>query len=216
MLTSLLVCAAIVAVPAQTVELIPTDDVWVYPFAGDATKDTFLRVWGASGRSVADGQDSVDEFSYSLLQWDVSSLPKGELKEAKLIVFHIAETELSPALSRGNPMEVRPLATGWTEKGWQHSMVSKFAPMAGEKAVFGSGFLGQIETGKPFKIEIDLLKGPGDFKAHLIEACRAESKKVALGLTSKLNPAEMGRSAIYKLYSKDGPAETRPVLRVVF
>lgn len=34
----------------KTVDLIPTEDVWVYPHAGDPSTDSYLRAWGAGGK----------------------------------------------------------------------------------------------------------------------------------------------------------------------
>ena len=77
MLACLVLAAAIAAKPvlrpdAQT--LVPTDDVWVYPHAGDPAHDSFLRVWGADGKAAPKDAGELEQFSFGLLQFDASKL----------------------------------------------------------------------------------------------------------------------------------------------
>ena len=213
MIASLL-AASLLCSAQEPMLLTPTDDVWVYGFAGDPTKDAYLRAWGANGRSVAGEKDSPDDFSYSLLQWDVSRVPEGEIKEARLVLVSAPESELTTEASKAAPLEARAIASGWTEKGWTYSLATKYGPGAEDRNLFGSGSLAKSSS-KQTLIEIDLLKGPGDFRAALKAAKASASQTLAIALASKVNTAEQGRSAIYKVFSKDGPADSRPVLRLV-
>lgn len=68
----LLLSLTLLTIPAlsqaqSTYQAGPTDDVWVYSFAGDQTTDGFLRAWGNGVTSV--GPNPPDSaFSYSYLK----------------------------------------------------------------------------------------------------------------------------------------------------
>ncbi len=57
----------------QTIELTPTDDIWVYPHASDPEKDGYLRCWGVDGQAVAPDPAQNEEFLLQLPQ--ASTLP---------------------------------------------------------------------------------------------------------------------------------------------
>jgi hypothetical protein len=215
MLTALLI-AGVMAIKPETYDLMPSDDVWVYPHASDPMKDPFLRAWGAGGKSVASAPDEGGEFSYSYLKWDLSSVPKTVMVvEAKLILTLVADPGYTEELAKSNPLEVRPVGADFAEKTWTFEKSASIAPQSGDKGFFGSGFpVGWKKDGKDIRIEIDLLKGPKDFAAYLKESLAAG--KAALAITSKMDPSEAGRTGVYKWYSKDAEKkEVRPVLHLV-
>lgn len=197
-----------------TVERSPTDDVWVYPHSSD-TKDVYLRVWGAGGKAVAGPNDSIEDFAYSYLRFDLGDLPKGALKEAKLVLTATADAGWSRNDLKNTPLEARLAGTGFNEKDWAYDAHAiKFAPSGEKDAVFGTAVAGEIVEGKETTLTIDLLAGPAKF-AEALEKARAD-RALALALTTALDPSEVGRTAIYRLYSKDAQAAFRPILRLTF
>lgn len=198
----------------KEVALTPTADIWIYPHAGDPAKDAYLRVWGRDGQAVAKEIGDAEELSYSLLKFDPSSLPEGKPKNATLILTTVADLAFTEAQAKANPLQARPVDGGFEEKGWKYDFLEKFNPTFDPKSIYGTGYpTPWPEAGKEGKIEIDLLKGPGDFAAALA-AAKKDGKALGLALTSVLdvqsNPDVM---SIYKMYSKDSPLEaTRPKL----
>jgi hypothetical protein len=219
MLTLLLAAGAIALAP-QTFDLSPTDDVWVYPHASDPEKDPFLRAWGSGGKSVSATPDEAGEFSYSYLKWDLSTLPKtgSKLTEARLTVWLVADPGYTEQYAKENPLEVRPVKPEFAEKGWNFDIAAKVIPTADAKGVFGSAYpKGYKKDGKEIALAIDLLKGPGDLRKHLAELLMTSNPKLGLALTASMDPSDAGRTAVYKLYSKDAERkEVRPVLHLVF
>ncbi|RYG25570.1 hypothetical protein EON82_06570 [bacterium] len=200
------------------VTLRPSADIWVYPHAGDPAKDGYLRVWGREGRAVAKLIGDAAEFSYSLLRFDPKDLPEGKLTKATLVLTLVADPVFSEEQSKRFPLQARPVDGAFEEKGWKYDLLERFNPTFDEKSVYGTAFPSPWpETGKEGMVEIDLLKGPGDFRAALDRA-KKDAKPLGIALTSTLdvqtNPDAM---TIYKLYSKDAPLETlRPRLVLTF
>lgn len=206
---------AALALAPQTADLVPTDDIWVYSHASD-TKEPLLRVWGADGRDVAADPMDADSFGYTYMKWDISNLPTGKLKEAKLILTHVLDPGWTLDYATAHPLLARPVPSGFTEKTWDFARIDKFSPRDGDLAIFGSGVPAKVPmTDKDAKFSIDLLKGPNDFGKYLADA-RA-SKVLAIALTSKMDVESMGQGSIYKFYSKDAEsASKRPILHLVF
>ncbi len=193
----------------QSVDLIPTDDIWVYPRAEDQDSDDYLRVWGANGASVASSAEESEEFGYALLRFNLADAPKNKvLKSATLVLTHIPKPAFSLAVAKENPLEVRPVPGGFAEKSWSYDQLSKFMPNAGKSAAFGKGAPEAVDELKEFPIRIDLMRGPGSFAKYL-DAAR-EGGALSLALASTLSPDE----GVYKVFSKDGPKEFRPILRL--
>src|SRR5687768_10306177 len=101
-----LALSMLVAGPA-TVELTPTDDVWVYPHASDQ-KDAYLRVWAAGGPDLAADAGELEQVSYAYLRFDVSKVPAGKITEAKLTVTHVASPTFTIELAKKSPLLARP------------------------------------------------------------------------------------------------------------
>jgi hypothetical protein len=200
----------------QNFEKVPTDDVWVYPHASDPQKDAYLRVWGAGGKAVPGKDDSLEDFSYSYLKFDIGDIPgEATLKEAKLILTAVADPGWTASDLKGTPLEARLCGNAFTEKDWSYdSLAAKLGPKDGKEAVFGLATCGPIEKGKEPVLTIDLMQGPAKFADALKDAKTAKS--IALALTTSLDPSVVGRTAIYKTYSKDAPDKFRPILKLKF
>lgn len=195
-----------------TVTLTATDDVWAYPHAGDPTSDPFLRVWGSEGESVGPSDLFEGTWSYSFARFDLSSVPaKGSLKSAKLVLMVAYNDSLSVEDAKRFPIEARLAGSDFREKGWVFEDVAKVAPKKGKEFLLGSNFPASWTEGKPTRVEIDLLKGEGGFEKSLWQAV-ASSKSLALALTSSISPGDLGRSAVYRIHSRNGDAELAPKL----
>lgn len=196
----------------------PTDDIWVYSFAGDQTTDGFLRAWGDGATSI--GPNPPDSsFSHSYLKWDLSAIPNGAyiVQEAKLLVTQQVTLTTQPgysqAVGNANPLEARPVGDDFNEVDWIFGDPAN--PFPGDPR-FGTGDLSNyIAAGTPnvtgFEIPIDLLAG-GDFNTYFNAAVNG-GDGLALALTSQLNPAGPG-GATYRLYSKDNPLQLGPSLLI--
>ena len=212
---AVLALAGTLMAPA-TIEIFPTDDIWVYPHASDPEKDAYLRIWGADGKDVATDAAELENLSYSYLKFDLSKLPEGKIVGATLTLTHIGGAGYELAYAKQNPLRARPVSSEFTEKKWDYGQAEKTAPEGGAKAVFGSGSPETIPAdGKEFTISLNLLTGPNDFKAYVAKARSSEKKTLGLALTSLMDVAEKGQKCIYKVYSKDEEkASRRPVLKL--
>lgn len=210
-----LAALSLLAAPAKlaTLEIYPSDDIWVYPHASEPDTDPLLRVWGLDGQSVAPSVAEAESFGYSFLRFDLGGLPAKELKGATLVLTHVPNPTFTFEQAKANPLEARPVNAGFTEKKWAYGDLANFMPKAGKEAIYGTGVPEAFDPEKSFPIKIDLLKGPGGF-AKAFEAARKPGA-IAIALTSTLAPNEEARST-YKLCSKDGDKSTRPVLRLEF
>jgi hypothetical protein len=200
-----------------TYQASPTDDVWVYSFAGDQTTDGFLRVWG-NGTSSVGPNLSDSAFSYSYLKWDIGGIADGAYRvlEAKLVVTQQVTPTTQPgytqAVGNANPLEARPVGANFDELSWDFTDPGN--PVPGDPR-FGIGDLSNyVPGGTPnvtgFDIPIDLLAGAGDFNAYFNAAVNG-GDDLALALTSKLLPVSQG-GPTYRLYSKDNPLQRGPSL----
>lgn len=210
--------ALLALVAFADVTLKPTDDLWVYPHAGDPAKDAYLRVWGSEGVSVAKQVGDAEVLSYSFLRFDVTGLPTGTLKGAKLVLTSVAGPNYTEAQAKKSPLEVRPVEGGFAEKGWKYDLLERFMPSADPQAVYGTGFPSPWPApDAEGTIGIDLLKGPGGF-GKALAAARAAGKPLGLALTSALDvQSNPDVQTLYKVYSKEAPVEaSRPKLILSF
>ncbi len=192
----------------------PTDDVWVYPHAGDPAKDGYLRVWGREDGAVPKLVGDASEYSFSLLRFDPAALPAGKPTKATLVLTMVAGPNFTEEQARRFPLQARPVEGGFSEKAWKYDLLERFMPAFDPKTVYGTGaFAPWPAPDKEGRVEIDLLKGPGDFRAAL-EAARKDAKPLGIALTSPLDvQANPDVQSIYKVYSKDSPVEElRPKL----
>jgi hypothetical protein len=206
---------ALLVLAPQTVRLAPTDDIWVYPHASDPAHDVNLRIWGASGNGVPADTSEAEEMSLALLRWDVSGVPVGKkLVKATLVVTNIANPGYTLAQAAAAPLEARPVRADFDEKTWEYEKLEKYLP---KKELFGSANPPSFEKDKPVPLEINLLKGPSKFAAYLDSSLASSEKTLALALTSAMDMASIGRSGMYKIYSRDEKDEAlRPSLVLTF
>lgn len=200
----------------RTVTLNPSDDVWVYPHASDPANDPFLRVWGSDGQSVAkDGEHG--EFSYGFLRFDLSSIPKGRLKSAHLILTHAPAATWTLENVTANPVEARLLKGDFDEKTWAYEKIDKCAPDPTKEGLLGQSVLDKMPAeGKSAKFDIDLVKG-SNFGEILDKAFSAAPPHLSLAIASKVDPAALGRTSVYKFYSKDNADKAvQPALILTF
>ncbi len=208
--------AAAQAAPV-VVELAPTDNVWVYPFAPDPTEDGFLRTWGRRDCAVDEPAMDNHEFSYSCLRFDLKGLPGGKpLTAAKLVLFHVPEVGYDLAKAAKYPAEIRPVTPAFNEKEWQFDMATQVLPPADPKAIFATAVPKPGEEKKPFAVEFDLLKGPAKFADYLAKARSSEPKALGLALTTRLEPNGSGDGSIMKFYSRHAQPKLRPKLVLTF
>lgn len=203
---------------STAVTLEPAHDIWVYPHAADATKDAYLRVWGTAGKAAPADPSEAEEFSLSYLKWTLTGVTPGKkLKSAKLVVTNIANPGFTLEQAKAAPLEARAVGIAFDEKDWTYDGISKLLPKADKEAVFGTGAPDALLKDMKVEITLDLLKGPGDFRAALEAAAKSPTKELALALTTPLDMSVLGRAGIYKLYSKDAETkETHPKLVLEF
>jgi hypothetical protein len=215
MMLTLVAAAALGFAP---IELVPTDDIWVYPHAAEPAKDANIRVWGANGAAVPADVSGVEEYSFGYLRWNLAGLPAGKkLKSAKLVLTQVADPGFSEAQAKEGPLEARLVSPAYAEIGWTYDQVEKILPPGGKDGRVGAASPSAWEAGKPVVIAIDLLKGPKDFQAAFATAQATTDKYFALAITTPLDMMALGRSAIYKVYTKEAEtAANRPKLVLEF
>jgi len=193
-------------VAAAAMDFSPTDDIWVYPHASDPKRDAYLRVWGTEGQAVVDNE-SVESVSYSYLRFDLSRLPADKkIRSARLILTHAPGATFDLDAAKKNPLEARSVSPSFDERSWTYEQVAKIGPGAKAADIFGAAAPVTVNADGEFKIEIDLLKGPNDFRTYA-------KGTIGIALTSTM-PVETGR-AMYKVFSKDAErAAVRPVLAI--
>ncbi len=202
---------------AQTMSLLPSDDLWVYPHASDPAGDLFLRVWGVDKKGTPATAADAEAFSMGYIKWSLYGVPSGlKLKEAKLLVTQVAKPGYTLEQAIAMPLEARPLASGFTEPTWKSEMLEQFLPKAGKDDIYGTGAPESL-NGETISISIDLLKGKGNFAEALAKAQADPKKEFAIALTSSMDMAEIGRAGIYKIYSKEEKDQKlRPTLMLTF
>ena len=218
---TLLAFLALATAP-DPISLPATESVWVYTHAGDPAGDEFLRVWGVGGMATPEGKGAGEDWSYAYLKWDVSSLPAGAPKAAVLTVYNVNPAGFGDAASAGStPLEARALAGVFAGKEWEYSQSIKIHPDLA-KTVFGSAApKAWGDSKEPIAITIDLMKGPGDFKAYLAAAKAGDSHALNLALTSAIAPSTEegggGKGGVYKVYSAaTKTAKLKPMLTLEY
>lgn len=207
---------AALALPATTVELIPTDDVWVYPHAMEQVSDPYLRAWGGPEGAVSPPDFGNFSFSCSLLRFKLPEDVSGELKEAKLILTGAPGTVFLEEDSKAAPLEARKTRDGFTEKTWSFGKAAEFCPVGGPEEIFGTGTGNPQSEEEEFKIEINLLANKGVFAGELQKALASDSRTFAIALTSRMDP-ESAEGMTYKFFSRSADKKTqRPTLKLTF
>lgn len=202
--------------PATVVELPVSGDVWVYTHSSDPGSDSVLRVWGAGGKSVSPSAGDRDSFSYAYLQFDISKVTQRSLKSAILVLTCATKLEADPG-RKDWPVEVRGLTAAFEEKSFTYEMGEKIAP---SEEVYGTGFLqDEDKNSDPQVIKINLTGAKSKFRETLVNQLKNNlgTNPLSLALTSKFDPAELGRKNIYKFFSKENKdVSVRPKLVLEF
>jgi len=207
-------CALVMSVQDTDVTLEPSDDVWVYQFAEDQTSDEFLRAWGCDDGAVGKSFEGSLNFSFSCLKFKPPMpLPNTKLKSAKLVLTHVPDAGWAVDSIDKHPLEARSMTGTWDEQSWAYEKAAKVHPLPEANAVFGTGWA-KPSGDKPFKIEIDLMKGPGNFEKTFQDAINDPKAGLSIALTTTLLPD--GENSVYKLYSKSNEADLRPKLVLGF
>jgi hypothetical protein len=129
-----------------------------------------------------------------------------KIKRASLVLFHEVGAGFSAADTKAAPLEARLVDANIDEKKWAFELYSRHLPVAGEATLLGKASPVPSDDDKPFKVEIDLLSGKGDFRKQL------EGKKaVAIALTTKMTP-DGAEGPYYKLLSRSNAKEHQPRL----
>lgn len=209
MLSSLLLGTALLSQTPQTFDLSPSADAWVYPHSSDPGGEKLMRIWGDGSESVDKVFPSGGEFAYGYLVFDVPKLTDGtryKVSSASMVVFAQANEELTPAIFKEFPLEVRGLEKTFEEKTF-HIDTFKEGPYAG---IFGQAVTAE-KVGDNLKFTIDLLGKDSEFADWFNVGAR--TGKFAISLTSKISPAE-SRSMIYKVFTKENDKALVPKLIV--
>jgi hypothetical protein len=201
----------------QTFTLQPSDDIWVYPHASDPAADVFLRVWGADGKAAPVNAGDAEIFSMGYLKWSLAGMPSnGKLKGATLVLTQTAKPGYTLEQAKAMPLQARPLGATFSEPDWKPGSVDTLLPANEKEAFYGSGAPTSLD-GDTITISIDLMKGKADFASALAKAIADPKREIAMALTSPMDMAELGRSSIYKIYSREERDEKlRPKLVLTF
>jgi len=211
-----LLVAAITVSPKATpttYTLVPKETVWVYANASTPGDGTYLRAWGAGGKSTPPDGEDAGELSFSYLKWDLSDVkPFGHIVSAKLVLNNTPDPGFTKDSSKQTPIEVRPLIGEFDAKKWTFDMSAKIHPKG--DAVLGTGYPLLIIEGKPVEISVTL--DNAKFAKLITDGMAATNHALYLSLTSALDPSESGRSSIYKFYGQnESNASLRPQLVLI-
>lgn len=207
------------ALAGSTTDLPADQGLWVYAHNGDPGRQETLRIWGSSGQATPEGQGESEDFGYGYLRWDVSKLPAGPPKTAVLVLHNINPPSFKN-VDKTTPLQARGLVGIFSADTWDYSMSLQVHPDLA-KTVFGAALPKPWGASKdPIEIDIDLMKGPGAFKAYLLAAQSSKDHALCLALTSAIDPntdngPTIGASGIYKVYSAiPANKDKRPVLKL--
>ncbi len=202
---------------ADTVTVPVDQDVWVYPHAGEPASDSALRIWGVEGKAVAASPTDAEEFSYGFLRVSLTNVATDKKLVGASLYLTAANAMDALPEPKAYPLEVRPLSAGFTEKDWTYELSAKVFPSA--TVIYGTGVPLSAKDDKgevSWHFDIDLLGKDSKFKADF-EAALKDKKPLHFALTSRINPGELGRAAVYKVFSRDNKDETvRPKLVLKF
>ncbi|MDK3157654.1 hypothetical protein QPK87_13860 [Kamptonema cortianum] len=193
---------------AKSVELTPIDDVWVYPHSSDQVGDHYLRCWGSGGQSVADVSRGAASVSWSCLKFDLSGI-EGSIKSAKLVLWLPHPRGFTPDQAKEAPIEVRLVSSKFEEETFTFDDAKDVMPGRDVASILGMLSPDLPDDEKSLSISIPLNKD-GAMK-RLNELAKGD-KVFAVALTSKIDPETAGEGGIYKFFSRNGPAPTRPKL----
>lgn len=197
-----MVTLLVASLALQTINLFPTDDIWVYAHASDPGGDSVMRVWGIDGDSVPSSATDAESFSMGYLKFSLADVPSGlTLKGAHLIVHQAPSPGYTLEQSKAAPLEARLIPANFSEKTWSESSIEETLPKKDDLAL-GSAPPDSIE-GDDVTISIDLMKNADALKKALA------GKEIAIALTTTMDASALGRAAIYRIYSREEKDEHR-------
>lgn len=184
------------------VTILSSEDIWVYPNAGEAGTDETFKVWGVDGKSVAEKPTESENFGYGYLKFVLPAVPEGKKLVSALMVLKPSGSMKVDKNANNYPLEVRPLVGKFDEKKWTYEMSSTVYP--GEN-IFGTGVVAPVEGSTEatnLEIRVDLLAKKSKFLDAFAKASNAK-EPMYFALTSKYDAGEMGREGIYRIYTRD-------------
>lgn len=201
----------------QTMEIVPTDDIWVYPHAADQTSDEYIRCWGSNGIAVTEPSIGGSGASWTAMKFDISKTPAdAEIASAYLVLWVPGDAGYSSEDAKKLPIQIRPLKPEFEEEGYSFAQAKSIMPSIDDKVIFGTGSPVIPGSGEPFSFKTDLLKGPNSFAKAWKEARSTSRKEIAFALTSTMDPEQAGEGGIYKFYSRSAEEKYRPKLVIEF
>jgi hypothetical protein len=197
---------------AATITLNPSDDVWVYKFAADQTSDPYLRCWGSDGKSVAD-PGAGEAGSWSVMKFDVSKVNFTKLTGAELDLYFVPNPNIDEETGKKYPIEVRLITPKFEEENFELAKAEAIRPSNDQtKLLAKAPVVMYANTEGPAKITVKFTAE--SFSKALTEAKKSETKELAFAITTALTPTEAGESLIYKFYSTNSAAATKPTLKL--
>lgn len=190
----------------QSVEIPANSSIWVYSHSSDPADETFLRIWGANGRSLPKDAGSAEDFSFAYLRFDLSKLESGTPKSIDLILYNKVPIDFSKGTSVINPLEVHILNSPFDPKTWQFQQSVTIVP---DKGILGNGkVVGDTQTIEDVKAqEIDVSISVSKSKSWFDST---NSNHFAyLALASSIDAAAVrngtGSGGFYKIFSATVP-----------
>ena len=184
------------------VTVIASEDVWVYPNAGEPATDETFKVWGVGGRAVAEKPEQAESFGYGYLKFELPAAPDGKKLVSAFMVLKPSGSMKVDKVMADYPLEVRALVGKFEEKKWTYDQSSTVYP---GDTIFGKGVVAQVEGStdeKNLEIRINLMGPKSKFGEAFAKASGAK-EPMFFALASKYDAGEMGREGIYRIYTRD-------------
>lgn len=212
MISTLLLVATAAPNPTQVaaIRLTPSDDIWVYPHAGDPQRDAFLRVWGRGDSAVGATLADNESYSFSYLRFILPPSLRGQEVTTAVLQLEGVSANFTSEESRKYPIQARIISADFAERGWTFDKSEKIVPSREKDAVVGEGSAETLKEDATYTVELKLRLDHPSVKA-LWSGIAADGKPIALALTSAI-PVEESRK-MYKLHSANAERESaRPSL----
>ncbi len=198
------------------VTVIASEDIWVYPNAGDPAGDETFKVWGVEGKAVAEKPGQAESFGYGYLKFELPAAPDGKKLVSAFMVLKPTASMKVDKNAADYPLEVRPLVGKFEEKKWTYDMASTVYP---GDTIFGKGVVAPVDGSTDatnLEIRVDLMGAKSKFGEAFAKANGAK-EPMFFALTSKYDAGENGREGIYRIYTRDRKeAELKPRIVLKF
>lgn len=198
-----------VAAAAQSFQIGTSDDIWVYPRAGDPIGDPVMRVWGDGTSSYPDTWPLTDYFSHGYLKFSLAAIPRGRYRiESAVLRLTSGAARYTRAEGDANPLEARTVENRFSEGEWDFNDPTN--PLPGNP-LYGLGDLSSHSQVDAFPLPIRL--DPQSFNAALNAGINGSDRSVAIALTSKMPVTQQGGTP-YRIYTKEDGGGRGPVLEL--